>query len=249
MHRALFLFVLFVAPFSVVNLLAQDKPATDTPLAIHIISGAREYKSQTSLEEFAKHLNENYKIAVTASWGHDGIKELNDLDALKDAELMIVFARRMKLGEKQMEMIRGHWKAGKPILGIRTASHAFSNEDNKVFDREVLGNNYSGHHGSEEVKVTHVADQADHPVLAGVGTFTSTKLYKCGDLPETTTVLQMGDIGKANYPVTMVNEYNGGRVFYTSLGVPEDFQDGNFRRLLTNAIFWTTHRDAAKMGR
>mgnify|MGYP002624473224 CR=1 FL=1 len=247
MHRALCIFILLLSGVSPVSLFAQDSPAPDAPLNIHILSGSREYKSQPSLEEFAKHLKENYKVTVTASWGHDGIKELEDLDALKDAELMIVFARRMKLGDEQMEIVRGHWKASKPIVGIRTASHAFSNEDNKVFDREVLGNNYTGHHGSEEVKVTPVSEQEDHPVLTGVGAIASSKLYKCGDLPETTTVLQMGDIGKASYPVTLINEYNGGRVFYTSLGVPTDFQNENFRRLLTNAIFWTCQRDPTKM--
>lgn len=226
---------------------AADKPAQDAPLTVHIISGSGEYKSEPSLKEFSAFLEENYNVTCTASWGKDGVKQLDNLDDLKDAELMIVFARRMKLGEEQMEIIRGHWRAGKPIVGIRTASHAFSNEDNKFFDHEVLGNNYQGHHGGEEVKVAVVPDRKDHPILAGVEPFISMKLYKCGELPETTTVLQMGDIGKAAYPVTMVNEYNGGRVFYTSLGAGEDFQDDNFRRMLSNAIFWTTHRDVSKM--
>ena len=228
---------------------ADETPAAHAPLAIHMISGSGEYKSEASLKEFAQHLEENYDVTVTASWGKDGVKELENLEALKDAELMLVFARRMKLGEEQMEIIRNHWQKGMPIVGIRTASHAFSREDNDVFDLEVLGNNYQGHHGGEEVKVANVPRQKEHPVLAGVGPFTSTKLYKCGELPASTTVLQTGDIGKANYPVTLVNEYKGGRVFYTSLGVPEDFQDANFRRLLTNAIFWTTHRDPNKMGK
>ena len=245
----MFILTIFLVAACAAHVTAQDKPAADARLAIHMISGSREYKSQPSLEEFAQHLEENYNVTVTASWGHDGIKELENLDALKKAELMIVFARRMKLSDEQMEIIRGHWLAGKPIVGIRTASHAFSNEDNQIFDREVLGNHYSGHHGKEQVKVTNEAERQEHPVLAGVEPFSSTKLYKCGELPKTTTVLQIGDIGKASYPVTMVNEYNGGRVFYTSLGVPGDFQDENFRRMLTNAIFWTTHRDPTKMGK
>ncbi|MES2694805.1 MAG: hypothetical protein V4773_15135 [Verrucomicrobiota bacterium] len=45
---------------------------------------------------------------------------------------------------------------------------------------------------------------------------------------------------------SLANEYNGGRVFYTSLGVPEDFKDENFRRLLLNAINWTARRDTMK---
>jgi hypothetical protein len=46
------------------------------------------------------------------------------LDALKNADLLLLFARRMKLPEDQMKLIRAHWEAGRPIVGIRTASHA-----------------------------------------------------------------------------------------------------------------------------
>jgi type 1 glutamine amidotransferase len=54
---------------------------------------------------------------------------------------------------------------------------------------------------------------------------------------------------KTPQPVTWAHTYKGGRTIYTSMGVPEDFQDENFRRLLTNAIFWTAQRDPQKMKR
>ena len=44
-----------------------------------------------------------------------------------------------------------------------------------------------------------------------------------------------------------VPEKKGGRYFYTSMGAPEDFKDENFRRLLTNAILWTSRRDPEAM--
>ena len=213
------------------------------PLKIHFISGSREYKSDPSLREFKTYLENNFDMTVTASWGHDGIKLLEGLDALKDADLMLVFARRMKLGEDQMKLIRAHWENGKAIIGLRTASHAFGNDDNAVFDLKVMGNNYKGHYGNETVKVFN---QTRHPVLKGVGPFNSAKLYKAGPLANDTIVLQIGDIGKDKHPVTMVHEYKGGRVFYSSLGVPEDFKDENFRRMLVNAIYWTTKRQAPK---
>jgi type 1 glutamine amidotransferase len=53
--------------------------------------------------------------------------------------------------------------------------------------------------------------------------------------------------GKARQPVTIVHAYNGGRTFFTSLGVPSHLADDNFRRLLENAIFWTTERTREKM--
>lgn len=52
---------------------------------------------------------------------------------------------------------------------------------------------------------------------------------------------------KTPLPVTWAHTYKGGRTIYTSMGVPEDFRDENFRRLLTNAIFWTARRDPEEL--
>src|SRR5687768_7451662 len=218
--------------------------AATEPLKVHIISGSKEYGSEPSLREFAEHLTK-LGITCTASWAQDGGVTLPNVSALATADLMIVFARRMKLPEEQLRIVRAHWEAGKPIVALRTASHAWGdkgNADNSTFDLKVLGNNYQGHHGNEPVQVTLVPGQTSHPVLSGVQPFTSRKLYKTGPLAPTATPLQFGDNGKGRHPVTLVHEYNGGRVFYTSLGVPEDFKNENFRRLLVNAIYWTTRR-------
>ena len=92
--------------------------------------------------------------------------------------------------------------------------------DNEIFDRQVMGGNYQGHFGDIPVKVTNVGK---HPALRRVGKITSDKLYKAGPLAKTAVVLQRGDIGKAKHAVTWANTWKGGRTFYTSLGVPEDF--------------------------
>jgi len=235
--------VLLVATFGGGFLRADEKPT----LKIHIISGSSEYKSEASLKELQTFLEKTFRVQVTASWGKDSGTSLDNLDALKSAELMIVFARRLKLPAEQMKLIRAHWDAGKPVIGIRTAGHAFQTDDNEVFDKQVLGGHYKGHYGSEAVKVTNEEKRADHPVLKDVKPFTSSKLYSAGPLGKDAVVLQTGDIGKANHPVTIVNTYKGGRTFFTSLGVPEDFKDENFRRLLLNAIFWTTKQDETNL--
>jgi len=205
-------------------------------LKIHIISGAKEYQSEASMKSFSKWMAKYYDVKFTASWGHDGIERLPNLDALADADVMFVFARRMKLGEAQMKLIRAHWAKGKAVVGVRTASHAFQKADNDLFDRKVMGGNYLGHFGDAAVKVTNVGE---HPVLRRVGIITSDKLYKAGPLAKTAVVLQQGEIGEAKHAVTWVNEVKGRRVFYTSLGVPSDFKNEHFRRMLANAIFWT----------
>lgn len=98
------------------------------------------------------------------------------------------------------------------------------------------------------VKVEATEAGKTHPVLAGVGEITTHKLDQAGPLPQTTVILQNGTLEGKNdstNPVSFVNEYKGGRVFYTSLGVPESFADEDFTRMLDNAIFWTAHKDPA----
>ena len=209
-------------------------------LKIHIISGAKEYQSEASMKAFSAWMGEHYDAKFTASWGHDGIEKLPNLKALANADVMFVFARRMKLREEQMKLIRAHWEKGKPIVGVRTASHAFQKADNEIFDRQVMGGNYQGHFSDEPVKVTHLAK--DHPVLRGVKVFPSGKLYKAGPLAKTAVVLQQGDIGTDKQNVTWVNTWKGGRTFYTSLGVPEDFENNDFKQMLINAVYWTAKR-------
>ncbi len=210
------------------------------PLQIHIISGAKEYQSEASMKAFSAWMEKHYEVKFTASWGHDGIEKLPNLEVLAQADLMFVFARRMKLVEPQMKLIRAHWEKGKPIVGVRTASHAFQKADNEIFDRQVMGGNYQGHFSDERVKVTHLLK--GHPVLRGVKVFPSGKLYKAGPLAKGTTVLQQGDIGTDKQNVSWVNTWKGGRTFYTSLGIPEDFKDKDFKQMLVNAIYWTSER-------
>jgi type 1 glutamine amidotransferase len=44
-------------------------------------------------------------------------------------------------------------------------------------------------------------------------------------------------------PVAWTNTYRGGRMFYTTLGHPGDFQNEAFRRMLVNAVRWSLDRD------
>ena len=227
--------------FLLIILLAACGASAQDTLKIHIISGSKEYKSQASLQAFQAWLTETYELAVTGSWVQDGADDLPDVDRIADADVLLVFARRLKLPEKQMKLVRAHWQAGKPVIGLRTASHAFSRDENESFDRKVLGGNYTGHYGDTPVAIKNVVA---HPVLDGVGEISSSKLYKAGPLAESATLLQTGSTGGKTESVTWVNSYKGGRCFYTSCGLPNDFADEDFRRMLVNAIYWTAKREA-----
>ena len=213
---------------------------------IHMLSGSKEYKSDQSLPPWAERLREAGHTC-TISRGIDG----ECVKHLKSADLLVVFCKRWKLDDEQVGAVKEYLAAGKPVIGIRTASHAF--QTYLAFDNEVLGGTYSGHTGTGEVKVTLVGENAKHPVLAGLteGWTRKGKIYNNPPVgggkkgaPKTkfagdNVVLMRLAMGKTDEPGTWVRTRGDGqRVFYTSMGLPEDFEDPKFRRLLDNAVKW-----------
>jgi type 1 glutamine amidotransferase len=132
-------------------------------------------------------------------------------------------------------------ESGKGVVGIRTASHAFQTWLD--FDHEVLGGDYKGHANDKTAQVSINLAAKDHPVLEGVEPFTTDgKLYTNAHPASDITVLLTAKSQDNRQPVAWVRtrpDHHDQRVFYTSLGVPEDFQNENFRRLVANAILWT----------
>ncbi|OAI50719.1 hypothetical protein AYO44_05470 [Planctomycetaceae bacterium SCGC AG-212-F19] len=224
----------------------SQQPAADAPLKVHMIGVGGGYKPEVSLREFKKVLEDRYRVECTASLGNN-TKKLDNLDPLKSADVMVVFTHRLNLPDEQMALIRDHWEKGKPVVAMRTASHGFQQADNEVFDKKVLGGDYKGY-GSAPFKTIAAKDQAQHPVVKGVEPIASKSYYNNGKLADDAVVIQVIESDKKTpQPVSWVHTYKGGRTFYTTMGVPEDFQDENFRRLLANAIFWTAQRDPEKM--
>jgi type 1 glutamine amidotransferase len=166
----------------------------------------------------------------------------------------VLFARRRALPAEQMKYFRDYMDSGKPLVALRTASHAFDTRGNAPegyaewpkLDPEVLGGNYHGHHGSgPKCTVTAAAGADGHPILAGVQIpFTSDgSLYEVRPLAESTKQLLIGTIpDKEPEPVAWTNMYKESRVFYTSLGHADDFKNVPFRRLLINAVFWAMNK-------
>jgi len=222
---------------------AACEAAGAPPLKICLLSASAEYESDKSLGEFQKYLEGHYQATCQRAFGKDKGDGLPGLEALDAADLMIVFTRRIKLPADQLERIKKYIASGRPIVGLRTASHAFENY--LEFDREVLGGGYKGHYTNALAEVQIAPGQTGHPVLAGVKPFTSRKLYKNPSLADNDTVLLKGSIPGHTEPVAWVRQHGHSRVFYTSLGVQEDFTQESFRRLLVNAVFWTSGRDEA----
>jgi type 1 glutamine amidotransferase/nicotinamidase-related amidase len=170
-------------------------------------------------------------------------------DRIREADLVVLSVRRRALLRKEMDALRAHLAAGKPLAAIRTASHAFDVRGKapegdfvewREFDREVLGGNYHGHH-KEGVAATLTAAADGHPILQGVALSFESRgsLYKTSPLQASAEVLLTGSIpGATPEPAAWTRRFGESRVFYTSLGHPDDFQNPNFQKLLANAVVW-----------
>ncbi len=212
-----------------------------------------EYQTSRTLPEFAlKNLGKYFRVSTVYGSETDA-HELPGIEVLNEADLALISVRRRALPTKQMDIIRQFVDNGKPLIGIRTASHAFSLRGSKPptgcatwesFDPDVLGGHYVNHHGDgPKVEIKAAEGAAEHPILAGVNLAElhgNGSLYKVSPLAKTTVPLLIGSIpDKPAEPVLWTHTTKaGGRVVYTSLGHPEDFKQPAFNRLLSNAIHW-----------
>ena|GEM_PF-217505 len=219
--------------------------AADAKPHVVLLSGESLYGSATALPKFAKQLEQQNGYRCTTIV-REAEHHFPSLDALGQADLLIVFARRMQLPAGQLGQVKRYVESGKPVIGLRTASHAFQNW--LELDKLVLGGNYHGHHNNNLLGNTTVVPKAKwHPILDGVEREFKMggSLYKNTPLAQTAKLLLTGAVeGHPAEPVAWTHSYKGNRTFYTSLGHADDFSNPHFTRLVTNAVAWCLGADA-----
>ena len=234
-----------------------DKPAVrftedDRPHITFLVSDDH-YEADKTLPPFAQMLRDQYGCHCTVMHGQ-GTSDIPETAELESADCLVLYIRRLALPKQQLDRVRKYIESGKPLVGMRTASHAFDvrgkseegQDEWPEFDAEVLGGNYHGH-GSNDLgtDVAHVAEQADHPMLKGVE---PAKWHSTGSLYYTTpvasdaTVLMTGSLADRTEPLTWIRTYKDARIVYTGLGHPDDFKEPQFHKFLVNTIFWAMDR-------
>jgi type 1 glutamine amidotransferase len=233
--------------------------AADPKPHVVMLINEDEYKADKTLPAFAKMLEEKHGCRTTVLDGQRK-DEINGLEALDTADLMVVFIRRHGLPKEQMARVRKYLEAGKPLVALRTSCHAFAFGANKTapagveqwpeFDVEVLGCHYHGHGPNQKgTQVSFAKDAAEHPILRGMHSqnwHSAGSLYYVLPLDKKTTVLLVGKVDDREEPIAWAASYKGGRVFYTSLGHPDDLEQPQFRTMLVNAMFWAMDRPVGK---
>jgi hypothetical protein len=160
-----------------------------------LISGDEEYRSEEGLPQLGKILAKRHGFKCTVLFAIDPADgtinpnisdNIPGLEALETADLMIIATRFRELPDSQMEHIVNYVDSGKPIIGMRTATHAFRYSEesqskyrsydfhSKVwedgFGRQVLGETWIAHHGHHAVESTRgiiVESKRDHPIVRG----------------------------------------------------------------------------------
>jgi nicotinamidase-related amidase/type 1 glutamine amidotransferase len=237
---------------------------------VAFVTAEGEYHTNQRFPEFAhdslmkRDIQCEYAIGRPVMEG-EGRHNIENLQILQDADLAVIAVRRRALEPGKMSLLRDYCASGKPVLGIRVASHAFDAKQNvpreggalmaakeqasefleqwPEFDIEVIGGNYQGHYGhlQQGTRVTVTPGMEGHPILKGVGAdgFTSPGwLYKNRPLrSEIIQVLLAGSIpGESPEPVMWVNHRSQGKVVYTSLGHWDDWEIVDFNTLIMNSI-------------
>jgi type 1 glutamine amidotransferase len=161
---------------------------------IVLVSGDEEYRSEEGLPQLAKILSTRHGFDCTVLYAIDPADgtinpnlctNIPGLEALDSADLMVMLLRFRDLPDKQMRHIVDYVESGRPIVGLRTATHAFNLKssptyaryswNSKVWDggfgRQVLGETWIDHHGRHGIESTRgilVKGAENHPILRGI---------------------------------------------------------------------------------
>ena len=201
---------------------------------IVFVSGDEEYRSEEALPMLAKIMAVHHGFKCTVLFAID--PETGEIDPtnqtnipglqnLETADMMVLFTRFRELPDEDMKYIVDYTNAGKPVMGLRTATHAFnytrdkdspyakydfrSQDPEGGYGRQVLGEtwiNHYGHHGVESNRGLINPEMKDHPILKGVDDIWGpSDVYTVTELTEDPDVLVFGEVLVGMNPADEVN--------------------------------------------
>jgi type 1 glutamine amidotransferase len=162
---------------------------------IVFLAGDQEYRSEESLPALARILAKHYGFTCSVFFTTDprtgfiepGSSHIVGLEALKTADLLVIFLRFQDFPDAEMQHIADYLARGGPVVGFRTATHAFQikRPDAKFlkydwqtgdaypggFGQQILGETWVSHYGTNHKMSSRLLlapDRLRHPILRGV---------------------------------------------------------------------------------
>ena len=164
---------------------------------IVLIAGDDEYRSEELIPALARILavRHGFKCTVlfainkkTGEIDPSTQDNIPGLEALDNADLMVMFLRFRELPDEQMKHIIDYVNSGRPIIALRTSTHAFRYRKNRNspyakwdfrakpptkggFGRVVLGETWAGHYGHHNHESTRgliAKGMENHPIVRGI---------------------------------------------------------------------------------
>ncbi len=160
------------------------------------MAGDDEYRSEELMPQLAKIAAVRHGFKCTVIWAINqetgeidpAVKEnMPGLHLLKDADLMVMFLRFRALADDQMKHVMDYTNSGRPMMGLRTTTHAFnyggksdspyakysfrSNDPKGGYGRMVFGETWAGHyghHGRESTLGSITPEAKDLPIVRGI---------------------------------------------------------------------------------
>jgi hypothetical protein len=197
------------------------EPATANGKHVVLLAGDEEYRSEEALPQLAQILTHRHGFKTTVLFSVDSEGRIDPtvqgnqpgLDKLATADLCVMMLRFRHWPDEAMAHFVRYVDSGKPILALRTSTHAFAYPKESTssyaryswnsatwpggFGRQVLGETWISHWGDHGRQATrgHAAPGArSHPVLRGVGQlFGTTDVYEAHP-PTDCEVLMLGEV-------------------------------------------------------
>ena len=181
---------------------------------VAVIVSEFEYETYKTLPAYARqHLGKDFRVVYVINDNREE-HDLPGIEILEDADLAILSIWRRMLAPDQLQTVRDYVAANKPLVAIRTSSHAFASREGMTtegraswqkFDQEVLRCNYHGHYGNHSdqgdppTEVWIAPNTQGHPLLAGISTDkfrVGSWLYKMSPLLASAKPLLLGRVGE-----------------------------------------------------
>ena len=191
---------------------------------IVLLAGDEEYRSEEALPQLAKILSQRHGFKCTVLFSiNKATGEIDPntgdnepgMEAVDGADLVITSLRYRHWPDEQMKHFADYIAAGKPVIGLRTSTHAFNGvkgtyADYNNYGKKVLGEQWVNHWGNHKKEATRgliMASEDSNPILRGVeNIFGDTDVYEAYP-PDSATVLVLGQVLKGMNPTDEPADY------------------------------------------